>query len=155
MLLRVPWQMFQLQMIFQNMTPQQIAGKRLLTSPARLEASLLGPPITAWHTIFSEKHFLAANWQLVLSRTLGVDFVLSGLGTKTHVGELTGLHKTSVAATKIYFYFYYGIPLVLGYHINAWFYVLIVPILLLKMFKEYSRAKNAYYQRWLNVVSKP
>ncbi len=107
------------------------------------------------HTIFSEKHFWAANWQLVLSRTLGVDFVLSGLGTKTHLGELTGLHRTSVAATKIYFYFYFGIPLVLGYHINAWFYVLIVPILLLKMFKEYRRAKNAYYQRWLNVVSKP
>ncbi len=99
----------------------------------------------------SEKQFLSAHWELILNRTFGFDLVLDGLGKRSNSGELEYARRTSVAAMQVYFYFYFGIPLLLGYHVNEWFYLLAVPLILIKVNKEYKRVKIAYYQSMLDV----
>jgi hypothetical protein len=100
---------------------------------------------------FSERHFLITHWEVILNRTFGFDFVWNGLGKRSNSGELEYAGKTSVAAMRFYFYFYFGIPLLFGYHVNQWFYLLALPIILIKVFKEYKRVKTAYYQSLLQV----
>lgn len=96
-------------------------------------------------TLFSERSFLASHIEIILNRMFGFDFILNGLGSRNSSGELTWQRRTSQAAMQVYFYFYYGIPILLGYFFNQWFYLLLLPIILIKFYLEYKRVKTEYY----------
>jgi hypothetical protein len=95
--------------------------------------------------LFSERRFLQEHLNKIVNRLFGFDFLINGLGKRSASGEMEEVGRASIAAMRVYFYFYYGIPILLGYFANQWFYLLLLPIVLIKFYLEYKRVKLEYY----------
>lgn len=133
----------------------KVQGKRIGTKPQLLLRNTFKSASTDIKQIppdiFKEKCFLFEYTERIVIRTIGLDYLFSGLGYSP-LGETlrpTGWRANNTAFIS-HFFFYFGIPLLLG-ALNPFLYWTIAPILAIKIIKEYKRAKLEYYQNKLNL----
>lgn len=97
-------------------------------------------------SVFSERRFLVQMISKVLMRVFGIHFLYPGFGTynsKTQKLEPVPL-KFNQAAFIMHLAFYFGIPIGLGF-IRPILWLSLLPVLSIKFFSEYWKAKFEYY----------
>lgn len=139
---------------FKKIYDISLKNPNLNSKPIRMLNRILSSRIelnTDVSIAFDEKHFLKINLNVILMRSVGLDYAINGLGyTNTVDPSLKSLpYRSKQLAFVTHNAAYYGIPLFLGLF-NSYFWFGILPILLLVILLEYRKAKIEYYQTLFN-----
>ncbi len=98
--------------------------------------------------VFSEAYFIKSSFTIVVLRSLGLDFLVYRIGYEDSNPARRMLFSVRLAFTAFLSHtlIYYGFPIILGL-IERKFFLALIPIFLIKCFREYRRVKVEYYAR--------
>lgn len=98
--------------------------------------------------VFSENQFIKSHFFIIVLRSLGLDFLVFRIGYEDSNSTRRELFSRRMAqlAFLSHTLIYYGFPIILGL-VEPKFFFLLIPIFLIKCFREYRRVKVEYYAR--------